>query len=40
MVLFVMTVLVRALRQAAPTTPIVFMQIGDPVKEGFVDSLA
>jgi putative ABC transport system substrate-binding protein len=40
-VLFAMTVpLVRALRRAAPATPIVFVQVGDPVLEGFVNNLA
>ncbi len=30
----------RAMRQAAPSIPIVFVMVGDPVGSGFVDSLA
>jgi putative ABC transport system substrate-binding protein len=39
-ILVVSNPVLAAMRQAAPATPIVFVQVGDPVGSGFVSSLA
>jgi ABC-type uncharacterized transport system substrate-binding protein len=39
-ILVISNPVLAAMRQAAPTTPIVFVQVGDPVGSGFVSSLA
>jgi putative tryptophan/tyrosine transport system substrate-binding protein len=39
-ILVVSNPVLAAMRQAAPSTPIVFVQVGDPVGSGFISSLA
>jgi putative ABC transport system substrate-binding protein len=39
-ILVISNPVLAAMRQAAPATPIVFVQVGDPVGSGFVSSLA